>query len=293
MTHASLAPSSARDQADGLRDLVRREQAGDASAEGPRARPRPVVIAIASGKGGVGKTTLAVNLAVALAETGRRIALLDADLGTANADVLCGLAPRIRLDAALLPDAPALPAMLHSAPGGFALLPGAVGVGSGGELTGHHADRLVGRLPELYGVVDVLVIDTGAGVQKGVVRWLEAADHRLIVTTPEPPAIADAYALLKVLSRRSGLPEPGRLVVNQARHEREAVDVHARMRAVGERFLGVSVAMLGSVRRDRRVGEAVRRQRPLLATGARGPAVRDIRRLARGLYGAMRLAAGA
>ena len=233
------------------------------------------VVAIASGKGGVGKTNIAVNTAIALARRGLRVTLLDADLGTANADVLCGIMPSARLDHVLGPGGLAahdgarrsINDIVVDAPGGFKLVPGSAGIGRMADLNAGERRWLVSALVELAAQADVVLIDAAAGVGQGVTSLLHAADLSIVVTTPEPTAIADAYALIKCMVMESDVPpstEEDRiaLVVNQTREPLEAFATHARIAGVCERFLGLRLPLLGFVAQDVRVGEAVRAQKP-------------------------------
>ncbi|MBY0309306.1 MAG: AAA family ATPase, partial [Phycisphaerales bacterium] len=195
MTAFPSTPTS--DQARRLRSLM---DAGPLPVPGRRAR----VVAVSSGKGGVGKTNLAVNLAIALQRRGVRTTLLDLDLGLANADLLCGLNPPSRLDRAALRDI-TLEALTVLAPGGFRLVPGSVGLGRPGARAAvglgapSEADTsALARLHELDACSDVVILDTGAGMGQLVRSCLAVAELVLLVATPEPTSIADAYALLKV-----------------------------------------------------------------------------------------------
>lgn len=243
------------------------------------------VVTIASGKGGVGKTTLAVNLAIALTQRGHRVTLFDADLGTANADLLCGLSPRARLEHVFAPDCAAgsrwhdaAPKTLRdiavAAPGGFRLIPGSAGIARMADLSDAQRRALVGAFHELEEDCDVLIVDTAAGVGPDVMSMMSISDIALVVATPEPTSVADAYALIKCgvasQSERSWddplIPEQPNLalVINQAIDAPEAKSVHARIAAVADRFLGVPCPMLGHIAQDVRVGEAVRAREPLV-----------------------------
>lgn len=299
---ASATVPGVDDQATRLRRLVEQatgEPSPGSCGSGSRADLQlPVrtglakVVAVASGKGGVGKTNFAVNLAIILAQRGLRVVLIDADLGTANADVLCGLNPAARLNHLVT----ALPVhdgakrtasqILIEAPGGFRLLPGAAGVARMADLSGSEQRRLLEIVGELEREADVLIVDTAAGVGRAVTSMLESADLGIIVTTPEPTAVADAYALIKctVLAddqnwhaeRAAKL----RVVVNQAGAPGEALSVHARLHAVCERFLGVPIAMLGEIAQDLRVAQSVRARRPFLLHAPDCPAARHMVSLA-------------
>ncbi|MCW5775109.1 MAG: P-loop NTPase [Phycisphaeraceae bacterium] len=305
MTTMLAGPALARpaDQATRLRDLVE-ALAGQRDAP-PRTRaahaaqPGIPILAIGSGKGGVGKTNLAVNLCIALARSGRRATLLDADLGMANADVLCGLSPHRRLDALLVGhDAPARLSMRDvavDAPGGFLLVPGAVGVARVADLDAPRRAALVAGLAELEAVSDLIVIDTGAGIGRDVTTFMLAASLAIVVATPEPTSIADAYGLIKCLhlvsrERGSALPRLG-LVVNQARSDAEASAVHARLSSCMGRFLGFEVPMLGRIAQDSRVSAAVRRRVPHSIRWPRSRASRDVRHLSTSVVASLGLAA--
>jgi flagellar biosynthesis protein FlhG len=295
------------DQATRLRSLMNAEPVGVIEAPAPAPRPQwrddrtaalaaartAAVVAIASGKGGVGKTNISVNLAIALAAKGLRVTLLDADLGTANADVLCGVHPAARLDHVLAPgrldyqDAGrrTIRDIAIDAPGGFRLVPGSAGIARMADLDAFERRWLVAALIELAADADVLLIDAAAGVGAGVTTLLEAADLGVVVATPEPTAVADAYALIKCLSlgARAGqapLDERLALVVNQAASPLEAFATHARLAGVCRRFLALDLPMLGFVAHDVRVGEAVRAQRPLLLRSPAAAAARGVVELA-------------
>lgn len=242
------------------------------------AGPKAAVIALASGKGGVGKTNLAVNLAVAFAQRRQRVVLLDADLGLGNADVICGLNPRLNLAHRLSGEAP-LSDVILDAPAGFRLVPGASGVASMADLPAHRRDDLLRDLVHLESGCDLLILDCGAGIGRSVLTFLAASESALIVTTPEPTAVTDAYALIKCL--RAGLAPSDAptisLVVNQVRDHAEAMSVHARIEQVCSRFLGFSPALAGGIRTDPALPAAVRERTPLLLHAPRSRASEDVR----------------
>lgn len=271
------------DQATRLRALVEALAGARAHAPAAAASRRVPVVAIASGKGGVGKTNLAVNLSIALARSGKRIILFDADLGMANADVLCGLSPGRRLDQ-VLAQGGGLASCIVQAPGGFLLVPGAVGVARVADLDSTARRRLVEQLGELETRSDIVLVDTGAGIGRDVLSFAGAADRLLVVVTPEPTSITDAYGLVKCAVARARadaapMPRIG-LVVNEVRGRAEAERVSAKLSMTCERFLGSSTHHLGFVRRDERVARAVRARTPHTLAWPRSPASRDVRVLA-------------
>src|SRR3954463_9702115 len=215
------------DQASQLRSLMqqangRGAHAGGASAHQPPRQPqrRASVIAITSGKGGVGKSNVAVNLAITLSAAGKTVVLLDADLGLANADVLCNIDLPHNLSA-VIARKKQLHEVMVKGPGGFNLVGGASGLARMADLTDADRQRIVRALAELESRADIILIDTGAGISPNVLSFTRAADHVLVVTTPEPTAITDAYAVIKVVSKDNAERRLS-LLVNQTRSIGEA-----------------------------------------------------------------------
>jgi len=293
-------PARGADQADRLRALAGAPGArrpSPAGVENARAR----VLTIASGKGGVGKTTLAVNLGVALCSLGWRTSLVDADAGTANVDLLCGVSPARRLESIgrdLVEQPPEMAGRLLrrialEGPAGLRLVPGATGVRAD-EGTWTRVLRRAVEAASREG--EVVIVDAAAGVGEQVLAMLGLAELCLVVTTPEPTSIADAYALIKCRSRRLASTEaagreasPVALIVNSVQGEREAREVHGRIAEVARRFLNERVVLGGWVARDVRVGQAVRARRPLVLDHPRTRASRDVRDLAGRLVRVLRL----
>ena len=256
-----------------------------APAPSPR---RARAIAIASGKGGVGKTNLAVNLAIELARAGTRVALLDADLSLANADLLCGLPVGPHLGHLLDDDVP-LDRIAREVTPRFTLLPGGSGVADLADLDPRRRARLAHALDEIERRHDLVLIDCGAGIGPTVLWLMDEADRTLIVTTPEPTALADGYALIKCAA--AGTPRHAgerrwSLVVNHARSCEQARAVHARLDAVCARFLGISVPLAGWVPVDAAVPDAVIARTPFALREPRCPATRAVRGLAGSLSSA-------
>jgi flagellar biosynthesis protein FlhG len=241
-------------------------------------------IAITSGKGGVGKTTVAVNLAVQLAQLGRRVVLLDADLGTANADVLCNLHPEATL-AHVVAGRRSLDEVMVEAPGGFRLIPGASGLAQMAALGPHQRERLLAEMSALESQADVVLIDTGAGVSPNVLSFLIAAQEVLVVTNGEPTAITDAYALIKTLIRQR--PDAlVRLLTNMADDRQQGEAVATRISHVCRQFLSHETGFAGHVPWDGQVSASIQQRQPLSVLGGRSPAAGCFRALAQSLDGA-------
>lgn len=250
------------DQASELRRLM---QSSRPEASPPR---RARVIAVASGKGGVGKTNCAVNLSLCMAMRGRNVLLVDADLGTANADLLLRLDARYNLGH-VLSGQRTMDEVVVAVPLGaggasrqrpankLRVIVGASGLADASNLSDAQRNRLIDGLTRAEGSADVVIIDCGAGVSSNVTGFACAADDVLIVTTPEPTAITDAYALIKVLSQRQSRATL-HLAVNQVTHAREGRQVSERLAEVAARFLGTSVHSAGSIPEDPAVPQAVR-----------------------------------
>jgi flagellar biosynthesis protein FlhG len=297
------------DQATQLRSLMREQQARPGERPGERHAERggsavnagipfaqrvrrASVIAVTSGKGGVGKSNVAVNLAIKLASAGKQVVLLDADLGLANADVLCNVDLPHNLSS-VIARKKELHEVMVKVPGGFSLIGGASGLARMADLTDADRGRIVRALAELEERADIILIDTGAGISPNVLSFTRAADHVLVVTTPEPTAITDAYAVVKVLHRDAAATNMGSaadlpeaierrisLLVNQARTPAEARVVHDRIAKVARQFLGVSVYDAGHVLADEAVQTAVRARMPFVLGSPNSPATRCITQLA-------------
>jgi len=236
------------------------------------------VIAVTSGKGGVGKTNILINLAVAFANKGLRVYVVDADLGMANVDVLFNLQPRYNISH-LLSGEKGIRDIVVPAPGGINIIPGGSGLNDLTDLSEWQFSRLVASFGELEKEADVLLLDTGAGISRNVLNFILAADEVLLVTTPEPHALVDAYGLLKVLARQD-IAAKLRLVVNRAETPAEALQAADNMRKATGRFLGVELIYTGCVWDDVSVVRAVKRQIPLLLLSPNAPAARCIAQIA-------------
>jgi flagellar biosynthesis protein FlhG len=247
-----------------------------ARAAGARARS----IAIASGKGGVGKTWFAITLAQALGEAGRRVLLFDGDLGLANIDIQLGLVPAHDMSGVLAGQVTLEAAVLAVPAARFDVLPGRSGSGSLSSLGARQLESLLGTLGQAR--YDTILLDLGAGLETNIRRMAAWADTLLTVATDEPTSLTDAYAVLKLF----GMDKPGgdaRLVVNQAASLAAGKRTHETLARACQTFLGRSLPLAGIIRRDEHVRDSIRRQTPLLTRHPGCQAATDVRAVAHGL----------
>lgn len=217
------------------------------------------VYSITSGKGGVGKTAVVANLAYNLAAMGKRVLILDADLGLANIDVVFGLSPQYNLNHFFSGERE-LQDILVDGPHGIQILPAGSGIQNFIKLDGQQKMRLLDGLDAMHTHFDFVLIDTEAGISENVTYFNTAAQEILVVTTPEPTAITDAYALMKLLSTQYH-EKKFNLVVNQIRNEDDALDVYRKLTMVANRYLDISIDYLGSIPQDRQMIDSIRKQR--------------------------------
>lgn len=241
--------------------------------------PGPVqVIAVTGGKGGVGKTSVAVNLAAAWASAGRRVMLLDGDLGLANVDVFLGLSPRHTM-AHVIRGERSLEEIIIESPQGIQVVPGASGIAELANLSATAHLNLVQAFSSISRQVDVLVVDTAAGIAHSVVQFSQAAQHVLIVVCDEPASMTDAYALVKVLSRDHGVTQ-FRVVANMARQPGEGETLFRKLQRVSAKFLDVALEYVGEIPEDSYLRRSIREQRPVITAFPACPASRAFKKLA-------------
>jgi flagellar biosynthesis protein FlhG len=278
--------ASSVDQAQALRVMAARRRPSEPVR---RLGGAAHVLAVASGKGGVGKTNVAVNLAVTFAKQGYQVVVLDCDLGLANVDALLGLHPKFTLQHVLTRQR-RLEEVILEGPSGVRIVPGASGLSELADLTDAQRNDLMARLGGIDGMADIVILDTGAGISANVLQFVVAAGDVLIVTTPEPTAITDAYALIKVVTSRVAqargeAPIRMRLVVNQTMNDAEARETATNIVTVAKRFLDVDIESLGGIPADPAVLRAVRSQGPFTLLTPRAPASQAVERLARRILG--------
>ncbi|PIE04681.1 MAG: ATP-binding protein [Spirochaetales bacterium] len=255
------------DQAEKLREIARKQ-----------AEKKTRIIAIASGKGGVGKTNAAINMAIAYTNIGKKVLVLDADLGLANVNVVMGVIPKFNLYHVIRKQKQMKDIILDT-PYGVQIVAGASGFSRIANLSEEERKNFVSELTALVDA-DIIIIDTSAGVSSNVLAFVEAADEAIIVTTPEPTAITDAYGIIKIISTEIDDLDLGlKLVVNRVSSVTEAKKVAQRVINITGQFLNVKVDYLGFVYDDPAVAVAVRKQQPFLITDPRSRASQCIQHI--------------
>lgn len=270
-----------KDQAKHLRLIAQGRERTPYRADSRSAAPSkaaPRVIAVTSGKGGVGKTSLSANLAILLAQRQQRVLVFDADLGLANVDVLLGLQPTHTLQHVLYGEC-TLTDILMAGPHGIRIVPGASGMVELANLEDPHRSALIEQLGRLGDEADVVMVDTSPGLSRNVIGFAAAADEVIVVTTPEPTAMTDAYAVIKVIAREN-VHTRIRLLVNMARDEREANEVTDKMRLVARQFLDVAIDPVGFVPHDHSVALAVHQRHPFVLSYPRSLAAQSLQQVA-------------
>lgn len=267
------------DQADKLRQAIDRLKHRQAPIQQPQdlRRKTAKVITVTSGKGGVGKTNVTVNLAIALSEMGYRVIIMDADFGLANIDVLFGIMTKYSLVDVIEGNKNILQ-VLCDGPRNIRFISGGSGVEGLIKLEDKHLDNFVQNISLLDRIADIVLIDTGAGLSESVMRFVMAADEVLLVTTPEPTSITDAYALIKMVSNRDKNKNI-RLIVNRAENSREGNMMLNRLKEVSEKFLSIIIEPLGYVMFDDFVIKSVKQQQPFMLSYPKCQAARQLREI--------------
>ena len=242
--------------------------------------PRPVrVIAVTSGKGGVGKSNVAVNLAVMLAQSGERVMVMDADMGLANIDVLLGLSPKLNLSHVINGEC-MLEDTIVEGPSGIKIIPASSGVASMSDLTPAENAGIIRSFSELTVPVDTLIIDTAAGLSDSVVSYIRASREVIIVVCDEPASITDAYAMIKVLNRDHGMHR-FHVLANQAHDVQQGRQLYTKLARVSEKYLDVALNFLGTIPYDDLLKKSVQKQKSVVEAFPRSPASMAFRQIAR------------
>ena len=220
------------------------------------------LVTVTSGKGGVGKTNFSVNLALSLAKRGFRVVIIDADFGLANVNVVLGVSTKYDLTH-VLNDEKTIFEVMAEGPGGIKFISGGAGFSDVFELSREDVEKYIEKLMVLEDVADIIIIDTGAGINEGILNFIKASHDIILVTTPEPTALMDAYALVKTVAHQD-FDVNFRLVVNMAHSVREAENTITNFKTLAKTYLGLDIDPLGYLIYDKVVSEAVRQQTPYI-----------------------------
>ena len=262
------------DQAQNLRNIIKKQNTKTIT----NAR----VIAVTSGKGGVGKSSISINLALALTELGKKVIILDADFGLANVEVMFGVIPKNNLGD-LIFKGMNIKDIIVEGPRGVDFISGGSGIAKLVNLEKEQVKRLVGKLSELEEIADVIIIDTGAGIHPAVMEFLISSPETIVVTTPEPTSITDSYALLKALSLNEGFDKENtkiKMIANRVASENEGVNLHEKLSAVVGRFLEIDIEYMGIVPQDSYIQKAIMKQKPVYIMYPNAPASKRFKEIA-------------
>lgn len=253
------------DQAEQLRNVIKSQ-----------VQPKTVsrVITVTSGKGGVGKTSLSVNLAIQLQRLGKRVVILDADFGLANIEVMLGVRPTANL-ADLMFRGKTLKNIIMEGPEGIGFISGGSGIKELANLTRDQVFYVMQSLAELDDIADIVIIDTGAGIADNVLEFAASSEEVLLVATPEPTSITDAYALLKTLNQTQQFQASRtviKLVANKVNSQQEGQEIFEKVSMVADKFLNIQLDYLGAVLNDSHMSKSVMQQKPLLLAYPNAPA---------------------
>lgn len=251
-------------------------------AEGIRrmAQSRPVrVLAVASGKGGVGKTNISVNLGVSLCELGRRVVLMDADMSLANVDVLLGLQPKYNLSHVLGGER-SLAEVVVEGPGGLRIVPASSGIQRMSELSAAEQAGVIQAFSEIASDIDALIVDTAAGISSSVLNFSRACQEIILVVCDEPTSLTDAYAFIKLMNRDYGVYR-FQILSNMVRDSLQGKTLFTKLSKVTDRYLDVSLNFLGAIPMDDHLKKAVQKQAPVVTLYPQSQSAQAFRALAR------------
>ena len=270
------------DQAENLRKQLK--QTNSVSAKKPNVAR---VITVTSGKGGVGKSSVSVNLAIWLSRMGKRVIVFDADFGLANIEIMLGLRPEYNL-ADLMFRGKSLKDIITYGPENIGFISGGSGINELANMSREQIYSLIQRLYELDMMADVIIVDTGAGISDAVLEFVAASEEVLLVATPEPTSITDAYALLKSLNRNVAyVPEKTviKMIANEIRGEKEAEELFEKLSIVVNKFLNIDVEFLGTIPYDVNMQKAVMKQAPVSIIDPNCSSARAIRKIVEKTWG--------
>ena len=239
------------------------------------------VITVTSGKGGVGKTNITINLAIALSEMGKRVTVMDADLGLGNIDVLLGVVPKYTLVDVIFNNKNIVE-VISDGPGNIKFVAGGSGIEDLAKLDNYQIQKFLANIALLDKISDIILIDTGAGLSDSVMNFVMAADEVILVTTPEPTSITDAYAIIKAVSKRDS-NKTVKLIINRAENATEANNITNKFSMVTQKFLEIKLQPLGFILQDNMVIKAVKAQQPFSISFPKSMASKQIKDISKRL----------
>ena len=260
------------DQAEQLRKMVQQTDS----------KPKARVITVTSGKGGVGKTSISINLAIQLTRLGKRVVVFDADFGLANIEVMLGVRPQYNL-ADMMFRGKDLTDIITQGEEGISFISGGSGIQELASMNREQVMYLTSRLIALDKFADVIIVDTGAGISDSVLEFVLASTEVLLVATPEPTSITDAYALLKALNRKEEFVKEDtsiKMISNRVTSVAEGQSLYEKMSVVSDKFLNIPITYLGSVPLDEQISKAVMRQKPVSVINPDAPSAKAIKQIA-------------
>ena len=260
------------DQAEQLRKMMQQTDT----------KPKARVITVTSGKGGVGKTSISINLAIQLSRLGQRVVVFDADFGLANIEVMLGVRPQYNL-ADMMFRGKDLTDIITQGEEGISFISGGSGIQELASMNREQVMFLTSRLMTLDKDADVIIVDTGAGISDSVLEFVLASTEVLLVATPEPTSITDAYALLKALNRKSEFVKEDtsiKMISNRVKNDAEGQNLFEKMSVVSDKFLNIPITYLGSVPMDEQISKAVMRQKPVSVISPDAPSAKAIKQIA-------------
>ena len=260
------------DQAEQLRKMMQQTDS----------KPKARVITVTSGKGGVGKTSISINLAIQLTRLGKRVVVFDADFGLANIEVMLGVRPQYNL-ADMMFRGKDLTDIITQGEEGISFISGGSGIQELASMNREQVMFLTSRLIALDKYADVIIVDTGAGISDSVLEFVLASTEVLLVATPEPTSITDAYALLKALNRKEEFCKEDtsiKMISNRVKNEQEGLSLYEKMSVVSDKFLHIPIEYLGPVPMDEQISKAVMRQKPVSVINPEAPSAKAIKQIA-------------
>jgi flagellar biosynthesis protein FlhG len=261
------------DQAQKLRQMIKREPIADAKTR---------IITVTSGKGGVGKSNIVVNLAILLQKLGKKVMIFDADIGMSNDDVLMGFLPKYNIFDIILNNKDIEEVMI-SGPYGVKLLPGGSGLSKMGDLAKEDIEKIVMELGKVNDL-DFIIMDTGAGINRSVLGFVASCEELIVVTTPEPTSLTDAYCLLKAVNHFD-LQKEAKMIINRVNDEKEGDLTYNKFNKAVTSFLKINLEYLGSVYEDKKLVQAVKTQQPFVIVYPNCEAAKGLENIANKIIG--------